>query len=111
MPAFHKWKDEACNGFQIHVTKPDAVRSYALGLAVIRAAIEMCEGWFAWRQPPYEYEYEMPPALTLSGSLDFINKLESDKFSVDDSYWSDGIREFISRAGEILLYDREMTVG
>lgn len=72
MPAFHKWKDEVCNGFQIHVTDPAAVRSFALGLAVIRAAIETSPGWFAWRQPPYEYEYIKPPALTLSGSMEFM---------------------------------------
>jgi uncharacterized protein YbbC (DUF1343 family) len=67
-PTFHKHAKEGCGGCQIHVT--DRVTFQPM-----RAAVELLAGLrreaparFAWRDPPYEYEYTKPPIDILYGS-------------------------------------------
>jgi uncharacterized protein YbbC (DUF1343 family) len=65
-PTFHKHAKASCGGCQIHVTDRRTFRPVETGVAVI-AAYQDSEH-FAWREPPYEYEYEKPPIDILFGS-------------------------------------------
>ncbi|HEX5474505.1 MAG TPA: DUF1343 domain-containing protein [Vicinamibacterales bacterium] len=67
-PTFHKHARQPCGGCQIHVTDRRRFHPY-------RAAVELlCEmrkegpTRFAWRDPPYEYEYDKAPIDILYGS-------------------------------------------
>ena len=69
-PTFDKWKDERCDGIAIHVLEAQAVRSVALTLSIIDAALQLAPQNFEWLPPPYEYEFEKPPIDILYGSPD-----------------------------------------
>jgi uncharacterized protein YbbC (DUF1343 family) len=67
-PTFHKHANTPCGGCQIHVTDRTTFRAVETGVAVIDAARRAGPKGFAWRDPPYEYEYTIPPIDILYGS-------------------------------------------
>jgi uncharacterized protein YbbC (DUF1343 family) len=67
-PTFHKHATTPCGGCQIHVTDRRTFRAVECGVAVIDAARRASPDRFAWRDPPYEYEYRIPPIDILYGS-------------------------------------------
>lgn len=66
-PTFQKWAGEMCGGVQIHVLDREEFEPYLTGIAVIASARSLYPDRFAWRRPPYEYEYEKPPIEILCG--------------------------------------------
>jgi uncharacterized protein YbbC (DUF1343 family) len=67
-PTFHKHAELLCHGVQVHVTdrtRFDAFLAYVLLLHHIR---KQNPRRFAWRDPPYEYEYVKPPIDILFGN-------------------------------------------
>ena len=69
-PTFHKFAGELCGGAQIHVTDRNAFSPFRTGIEVIRCIRKLYPCQFAWKQPPYEYEYEkMPIEILLGGPL------------------------------------------
>jgi uncharacterized protein YbbC (DUF1343 family) len=107
-PTSQKHMGKVCNGLQIHVTGPDAVRSFRLTLALIRAFIEQGEGGFQWKQPPYEYDHVTLPIKLIIGSRAADRHLEKGAFSVQDAFWRDGIQRYIAAVKPHLLYARSM---
>jgi hypothetical protein len=105
-PTFHKWANEICQGLQIHVLNPKSVLSYRLSLAILKASMEMGGAEFSWKEPPYEYEYDILPMKLILGSLGFEKHLGVD-FSVTDPYWSTGIENYINSVESSLLYSRK----
>jgi hypothetical protein len=99
---------QVCNGLQIHVTDPDAVRSFRLTLALIRAFIDEGEGGFQWKQPPYEYDHVTLPIKLIIGSRAADRQLEKAAFSVNDGFWRDGIQRYVAAVKPYLLYARSM---
>jgi uncharacterized protein YbbC (DUF1343 family) len=67
-PTFHKHAATPCGGCQIHVTDRARFRAVETGVAIIDAARRAGPDRFAWRDPPYEYEYTIPPIDILYGS-------------------------------------------
>jgi uncharacterized protein YbbC (DUF1343 family) len=67
-PTFHKHASTPCGGCQIHVTDRKTFRAVETGVAIIDAAYHAGPDRFAWRDPPYEYEYTIPPIDILYGS-------------------------------------------
>ena len=51
----------ACGGVQVHVTDRAAFRPVETGVALIEAFRAVDPDRFAWKQPPYEYEYDRLP--------------------------------------------------
>ncbi|PYI93128.1 MAG: DUF1343 domain-containing protein [Verrucomicrobia bacterium] len=69
-PSFHKFAGEICGGAQVHVTNRDLFTPYRTGIEIIRTIRRMSGDSFAWKQPPYEYEYErLPIEVLLGGSV------------------------------------------
>lgn len=66
-PTFHKWAGEVCGGFQIHVTDPQTYRPYYATLCLLQDVMSVYKDAFAWREPPYEYEYERLPVDIILG--------------------------------------------
>jgi uncharacterized protein YbbC (DUF1343 family) len=66
-PTFNKFVGELCGGAQIHVLDRNLYRSFQTGVEIIRCIRRLCPENFAWKQPPYEYEYEKLPIQVLLG--------------------------------------------
>ena len=66
-PTFHKFAGELCGGAQLHVTERDQFMPYRTGLEIIRTIRRLYGDLFAWKEPPYEYEFERWPIEVLLG--------------------------------------------
>lgn len=106
-PVAQKWKGEVCNGLQIHVTEPAAVRSFTFTLALIKSFMDVGDG-FAWKEPPYEYDHETLPIKLIVGSRKVEDHLNENTFAADDPFWHEGIDTYISKVSRYLLYPRIM---
>jgi uncharacterized protein YbbC (DUF1343 family) len=104
-PVAQKWKGEVCNGLQIHVTEPAAVRSFIFTLALIKAFMDVGDG-FAWKQPPYEYDHETLPIKLIVGSRKVEDHLNEHTFDARDPFWHEGVEGYISKVSRYLMYPR-----
>lgn len=107
-PTSQKWQGEPCRGVQIHVLHPERLRSYDLGLAVVRAGIELGGDKYRWKEPPYEYDLVTLPMKLIIGSQKADQMFLAKDFSVRDAFWHEGIDEYIKRVAPFLLYPRKM---
>ncbi len=106
-PTSQKWAGEVCRGFQIHVRDPRLLHSFPLGLAIMKAALDVAPQGFAWKQPPYEYDFVNLPINLILGHLKSQQHIEQ-SFKLDDPFWSSGIETYRRRAESILLYPRAL---
>ena len=67
-PTFQKHAKVLCGGCQLHVTDRMAFRPVETGVALIEAFRDAGPDAFAWRDPPYEYEFTTMPIDILFGS-------------------------------------------
>ena len=67
-PAWDKYERELCGGVQIHVTDRRVFQPVRCGAAIIASAARLYPARFRWNEPPYEYEYALPPIDIISGS-------------------------------------------
>lgn len=105
-PTSQKWMGQVCNGLQIHVTHPRKIRSFGLTLALIKSTMELSDQ-FAWRSPPYEYDYETLPIKLILGSHKVENHLSRKFFKLDDPFWREGIDTYAAQVARFHLYPRE----
>jgi uncharacterized protein YbbC (DUF1343 family) len=66
-PTFQKFAGELCGGAQIHLLDRNVYRAFQTGVEIIRCIRKLNPEKFAWKQPPYEYEYEKLPIQILLG--------------------------------------------
>src|SRR5437867_11287 len=67
-PTFHKHARTGCAGCQIHMTDRWTFRPVETGVALIEDLRAAAPDRFAWKSPPYEYEYDKMPIDCLAGS-------------------------------------------
>jgi uncharacterized protein YbbC (DUF1343 family) len=67
-PTFHKHAERLCQGVQVHVSDRGRLRAFLVYLLLIHHARRQDPDRFAWREPPYEYEYVKPPIDILAGT-------------------------------------------
>ncbi len=104
-PVFDKWRDQLCGGVQIHVTHRRAFRPYRTGLAILKAAMELSPREFAWRQPPFEYEYEKLPIDILTGDSRVRLQLEQgERLEAIETSWQARLCEFAALRERYLRY-------
>jgi uncharacterized protein YbbC (DUF1343 family) len=106
-PTSGKWMKKVCYGLQVHVVDPSKVRSFDFALALVRACIELSDGAFAWKDPPYEYDLVTLPMKLIIGSQQADQKFMGQNFSIEDPFWHEGLADFAQEAQEILIYERE----
>ncbi len=106
-PTSQKWQGEICRGVHIHVVDPKRIETYALGLAVIRAAMDLGEESFQWKRPGYEYNYTDLPIDLILGDLGAHKKLE-ENFEIKDPFWSVGLSDYARQVSEGLIYPRRL---
>lgn len=108
-PTSQKWAGKTCRGIQIHVTDFRKIRSLDLSIALVRAAIELGDGQFAWKDPPYEYDYQTLPMKLIYGSQKSDQKFMDRNFSLEDNFWHDGIDSYIEKVSSLLIYPRKLS--
>lgn len=111
-PTFHKGAGEICGGVQVHVTNADVFRPYAAGLMLLEEIYRQDPEKFAWKQPPYEYEYEKLPIDCILGTDAVRLALEADEplRHVMDS-WKKEEGAFLKQRRKYLLYNDPIPEG
>ncbi|RZA23800.1 MAG: DUF1343 domain-containing protein, partial [Proteobacteria bacterium] len=109
-PTSQKWAGEICHGVHIHVIEPKRIHTYALGLAIIRAAMDMDAKAFQWKAPGYEYNHKDLPIDLILGELDSHKKLEAG-LDLKDPFWSRGEEEYARQFSETMIYRRQPITG
>ncbi len=104
-PTSNKWAGKNCQGFQLHVTNNKLFKPYRVSLALLQVFIRLYPEDFAWKKPPYEYEFEKMPIDLILGSKKLREALEygEDILSLEDS-WQDNLRQFNDARREYFLY-------
>ncbi|MCY4321609.1 MAG: DUF1343 domain-containing protein [Bdellovibrionaceae bacterium] len=90
-PAFDKFKNKTCSGFQIHleksIAKKGVFRPYRLMSLFLKAFKNIHPSVFWKSKAPYEYEWKLNPIDIISGSEDLKNWLDSSSNKI--SHWDD----------------------
>jgi uncharacterized protein YbbC (DUF1343 family) len=104
-PTSGKWAGHACAGFHVHVTEPRRFRSYRLSLALLEAFLHLYPQDFAWKQPPYEYEYKKLPIDLILGDQAVRHAVENgaDILALEQS-WQEELAAFAERRCSVFLY-------
>ena len=76
-PAFQKWSGRLCGGIQVHVTDRKVFRPVRTAVTVLSLIRNMYPDDFAWKQPPYEYEFEKMPIDILAGGPDLRKGIDA----------------------------------
>jgi uncharacterized protein YbbC (DUF1343 family) len=105
-PTANKWAGHPCRGFQIHVTDPAAYSSYALSLGLYRAVYLIHPDGFAYKPPPYEYEYERLPMDLILGDRRVRSQIETGAplAEIVDS-WQTDLEAWMQTCQSVRLYD------
>ena len=76
-PTFHKHAGTLCGGVEVHLTDRPKVDAFLAYLVIIEKARAQDKKKFAWRKPPYEYEFIKPPIDILCGTSDIREAIEA----------------------------------
>ena len=105
-PTSGKWGGRTCGGFQIHVIDTDLFRPYRTSLALLQALRILYPEGFAYKAPPYEYEFERLPMDLLIGDRKVREGLESGLPVADlEAAWQDELADYRQRCSPLFLYD------
>lgn len=104
-PTFHKWAEEICRGFMLHVLDSHAFRPYLLSIALLEAVIQTHGSEFAWKEPPYEYVFDRMPIDLILGDASLRRGVESGMDPLElKEMWGPPLEEFDHWRSPYLLY-------
>lgn len=104
-PTFHKWEGEICRGFMIHILDHRLYRPYFSALVLLKAILELHKEQFAWKKPPYEYEYDQMPIDLILGDSSLKIKIEkgADLLEIQER-WVEELKDFLEWRKSYFLY-------
>lgn len=104
-PTFQKFQGKLCHGLEIHPIEPRLFKPYRTSLILLEIVLKMYPEQFAWKQPPYEYEYERLPIDLILGDQAIREGLERG-LTADEvlETRADGLRDFQVKRTDVLLY-------
>jgi len=104
-PTFHKWEGEICRGFMIHILDHRLYRPYFSALVLLKAILELHKEQFAWKKPPYEYEYDRMPIDLILGDSSLRIKIEkgADLLEIQER-WVEELKDFLEWRKSYFLY-------
>ncbi len=106
IPTFNKYQNEYCRGIQIHVSDYESFMPVRTMLEILSLIYKTSpEGCVAFKNPPYEYEYNLMPFDILSGDS-IMRKVIEQQLSLKNEMerWHSEIEEFSIKFNEIALY-------
>ena len=68
LPTFHKFENEVCGGFQLHITDKKTFKPWRVGLFLMRELYHYLGDDFEWNPPLYEYNFIQEPIDILNGT-------------------------------------------
>lgn len=105
-PTSGKWAGQGCNGFQIHVTDPESFQPYRTTLAVYQAVSALYPNHFAYKEPPYEYEYQRLPMDLIVGDRSVRQAVEEGvPIEELEQGWQTELQAYRQRSSALFLYD------
>lgn len=105
-PTAGKWMGQPCAGFQIHVTDMEIFKPYRTSLALLQALFRLYPGQFAYKDPPYEYEFERLPMDLIIGDRAVRENLEAGMEVAElERGWQRELDDYRQRRRAVLLYD------
>jgi uncharacterized protein YbbC (DUF1343 family) len=106
IPTFHKWKDEICEGFQIHLTG-EPYHSLMHSLMMIRAIKENFPDSFSFREGPYEFGSEKSAIKMLCGDPVLLGYLDGIvRFENLEKYLRETEMNWLDEMKKYKIYDR-----
>jgi uncharacterized protein YbbC (DUF1343 family) len=105
-PTSNKWAGRSCRGFQIHVVDPLRFSPVAISLSLYRAVYQLFPNQFAYKQPPYEYEYERLPMDLILGDRQVRSQIEAGVSLADIiAGWTASLSTYQHMIEGVYLYD------
>jgi len=105
-PTSGKWVGQACTGFQLHVTDANHFLPYRTSLVLLQAIRSLYPGQFAYKAPPYEYEFERLPMDLIIGDRAVREALENGAPIIElEQGWQRELDEYRQRRRAVLLYE------
>lgn len=104
-PTSGKWQDQMCYGFHIHVTDRKEFKPYLYSLILLQEIIRTHPNEFAFKAPPYEYEFERLPMDLILGSRKLRENLEemNDPLELEKA-WQGPLKQFKQESQAFYLY-------
>ena len=107
-PTSGKWAGENCQGFQLHVMDTTTFKPYRTSLVLLQAIMTLYPEQFAYKQPPYEYEFERLPMDLILGSRQARQGLEQGVPVAElEQDWQEELGTYQDRCRSVLLYGPE----
>ncbi|MBW8862026.1 MAG: DUF1343 domain-containing protein, partial [Acidobacteria bacterium] len=104
-PTFHKHAKQGCGGCQIHMRDRWTFRPVEAGVVLIEAFRSASPEQFAWKPPPYEYEFDKMPIDCLAGSSVLRDQIESGVSARDIARaWQPDLDAFVATRRKFLMY-------
>jgi len=82
-PTFQKHAGELCGGAQLHVVDRSTFRPVETAVSILSLVKRAAPEEFAWRWPPYEYEYNKMPIDILWGNDELRCRIDSGSSPTD----------------------------
>jgi uncharacterized protein YbbC (DUF1343 family) len=82
-PTSGKWTGHACCGFQFHITAREQFLPYQAGLHMVSLVRSLFPGEFAWKIPPYEYEWGKLPFDLITGDPNIRKQIQAGENPAD----------------------------
>ena len=94
-----------CRGYQLHVTDRDRFRPYRTALTLLQAILRTPPDSWAWKSPPYEYEFEKRPIDLILGDADVRRRIERfESLAALEEKWQDALEAYWDACRPSLLY-------
>ncbi len=104
-PTSGKHAQTPCHGFQIHVTEQERYQPYLTSLKLLQAILKCHTEEFAWKPPPYEYEFEKQPIDLILGDADLRRRIEAFEDLTPLAFeWQAELDDFREACAPCLLY-------
>ncbi len=105
-PVAGKWHNKSCNGLHIHVTNKKIFKPYKTSLIFLQNIIKMYKNDFAFKKPPYEYEYHKLPMDLILGSKNLRKNIENNKdIDMLEQSWQKDLDNFIQNSKRFYIYE------
>nr|WP_321398209.1 DUF1343 domain-containing protein [uncultured Desulfobacter sp.] len=104
-PTSGKWQNQICKGFHIHVTDRELYKPYLYSLILLQEIIRAHPNDFAFKEPPYEYEFERLPMDLIIGSRNLREHIENMNDLIElEKTWQIPLKTFKQASQPFYIY-------
>jgi len=105
-PTFQKHAGQVCHGLEVHPVDRESFRPYLTSLTILEVLLKLHPDLVAWKQPPYEYEYERLPLDLILGDRRVREGLEAGTSAAALAEgWAVDLEAFLRLREKYLLYE------